>query len=112
MSVPSVNLRVDKGTDFEYTFSVLNADETPFDLTNYTATAKIRKNPGSTSSISFTTPGSLDSTGQIKIEMSAENTATLKSGINVYDLLITNTGTSKVTKVYEGNITVYDTSTL
>mgnify|MGYP006001012833 CR=1 FL=1 len=107
MTVPVVNIRIDKGTDFETTFNLTNSDGSTFSLNNYTATSKIRKHPTSSTSKSFTT-NITSSQGEIKITMSDTDTATLPTGINVYDVFITDTSTGKITKVFEGNATVYD----
>ena len=108
MAVPSVNLTLDKGTDFEATFNVTNSDGTAFLLSNYTATAKVRKHPAATSYKSFSTSMTV-AIGEIKISMSAANTAQLTAGRNYYDVIITQTGTGKITKVFEGMILVNET---
>ena len=72
MSVPTVNLRIDKGTDFESTFDLTNADGTVFSI-NYTASAKIRKHHTVMSIISTTITG----TGKDKI-MTDTQTAALR----------------------------------
>ena len=77
MSVPAVNLRIDKGTDFESTFDLTNADGTVFSLINYTASAKIRKHPTASSSTSFSTTITA-AQGKIKITMTDTQTAALK----------------------------------
>lgn len=106
MSVPVVNIRIDKGTNFEATFIVQNADGT-FSLSNQTATAKIKKHPGATTSTSFSTTTTA-STGEIKITLTAAQTAELSSGINTYDVILTNNSTSVITKVFEGMARVFD----
>ena len=106
MSVPVVNLRIDKGTSFEKIFNVKNADESIFVLTGYTASAKLKKNSASSTSKSFDVEITASS-GQIKITMSSSVTSELSVGLNVYDITITETATSEITKVFEGNATVY-----
>jgi hypothetical protein len=108
MAVPAVNLTIEKGTDFEATFNVNNADGSVFSLANYTATAKIRKHPTSPNPKSFSTSITV-ATGEIKISMSAANTSLLTAGRNYYDVLITQTGTNKIQKVFEGTAIVGDT---
>lgn len=108
MSVPAVNLRLEKGTDFEATFTVTQSDGSVLALNNTIASAKIRRHPTATTSKSFTTSITV-AKGEIKITMSAANTATLTSGRNYYDLIITDNITGKVTKVFEGMIMVVDT---
>jgi len=108
MSVPAVNLRLEKGTDFETTFTVENSDGSVFSLSGYTASAKIKKHPTSSDSKSFTTSITV-STGIIKLNMSAATTSELSSGRNYYDVIITNISSGKITKVFEGMILVVDT---
>ncbi len=55
MTVPAVNIVIDKGTDFEATYNVSNTDNSVYSLTNQTASAKIRKHPTATTSKSFQT---------------------------------------------------------
>ena len=107
MAVPSVNIRIDKGTDFSAKFNLTNADASVYDLGNYTATAKISKHTKSSTSKSFTT-SVVTGSGEITISMSDTDTATLKTGLNYYNVLITNTVDGTVTKVFEGNATVLD----
>lgn len=108
MSVPVVNLRLEKGTDFEATFNVTNSDGSIFALNNYSATAKIRKHPTASTSKSFNTTITT-SKGEIKVSMGATNTADLSSGRNYYDVTITESTSNKITKVFEGMIMVVDT---
>jgi hypothetical protein len=108
MAVPAVNLTIEKGTDFESTFNVTNSDGSVFSLSNYSASAKIRKHPTSTSPQSFSTSITV-ATGEIKISMNAATTALLSAGRNYYDVIITHASTGKIIKVFEGSIIVSET---
>jgi len=108
MTVPAVNIVIEKGTSFEATYNVTNSDDSVYSLTNQTATAKIRKHPTATSSKSFTTSITV-ATGEIKISMGSTITADLSSGRNYYDVIITHTSTGKVTKIFEGTAIVNET---
>lgn len=108
MSVPAVNIVIEKGTDFEATYNVLNNDDSVYALSNQTASAKIRKHPTATSSKSFQTSITV-ATGQIKISMGSTVTANLTAGRNYYDVILTNIGTGKISKVFEGTAIVKDT---
>jgi hypothetical protein len=108
MAVPAVNLTIEKGTDFESIFNVTNSDGSVFSLSNYSASAKIRKHPISTSSQSFSTSITV-ATGEIKITMNAATTALLSAGRNYYDVIITHVSTGKIIKVFEGSIIVSET---
>lgn len=111
MSVPVVNLRIEKGTTFEATFNVNNADGSVFSLNNYSAAAKIRKHPTAAEFQSFST-SITTATGEIEISMAPAVTALLSSGRNYYDVVITQSGTNKVVKVFEGTIIVSETVSL
>jgi len=108
MTVPAVNIVIEKGTDFEATYNVSNSDSSVYSLTNQTATAKIRKHPTATSVKSFTT-SITTSTGEIKISMGSTVTADLTAGRNYYDVILTHATTGKKTKIFEGTALVHDT---
>jgi len=108
MSVPVVNLRLEKGTDFEATFNVTNSDGSVFALNNYSASAKIRKHPAASTSKAFTTTITI-AKGEIKVSMGATNTSQLSSGRNYYDVTIIESTSNKITKVFEGMIMAVDT---
>lgn len=103
-SVPAVNITIQKGTDFENTFTIKNADGSSFDLTGYTGSAKIRKFAESTTSSSFTV-GFVTSSGQVVISMARTMTGQLSNGRNYYDVLLTSSS-NKVTKRIEGMVLV------
>ena len=109
MAVVSKNLRIDKGTDFSADLVVKTSTGSTRDLSGHTAVAKLRKSPKSSTSYSFTTS---ISGGTITLTMTDTVTATLPSGINTYDVVITNTSTELKEKVYDGTITVYDTTSV
>jgi cytoskeletal protein RodZ len=108
MTVPAVNIVIEKGTSFEATYNVTNADNSVYSLTNQSATAKIRKHPTATSSKSFTTTITT-ATGEVKISMGSTVTAELTAGRNYYDVILTHATTGKVTKIFEGMAMVNDT---
>ena len=111
MSVPVVNIVIEKGVDFTAIYTVTNADNSVFSLTNQSATAKIKKHPTATTSKSFTTTITVQ-TGEIKISMGSTHTDDLSAGRNHYDVIITNSVTGKITKVFEGMALVKDTVSL
>ncbi len=108
MSVPVVNIVIEKGVDFDATYTVTNDDNSVFSLTNQSATAKIKKHPTATTSKSFTTTITVQ-TGEIKISMGSTNTDDLSAGRNHYDVIITHSATGKITKVFEGMALVKET---
>ena len=101
MAVPAVNITIEQGTDFENVYTVTNPDGTPLDLTGYTAAAKIRKFPSSTSSSSFSV-GIVTSAGQVVVSMANTVSGALNSGRYYYDVIITSGVSSKKTKIIDG----------
>jgi len=108
MSVPVVNIAIEKGTDFSAVYNVTNSDNSVYLLANQSASAKIRKHPAATSSKSFQASITI-ATGKIQISMGSTVTAELSTGRNYYDVILTNTITNKVIKIFEGTAIVKDT---
>lgn len=108
MSVPAVNITIEKGTDFEATYNVSNDDNSIYSLTNQSATAKIRKHSTATTSKSFVTSITV-ATGEIKISMGSTVTSELTAGRNYYDVILTHSTTGKITKIFEGTAIVHET---
>jgi hypothetical protein len=108
MTVPAVNIVIEKGTDFEAIYNVTNSDESVYSLTNQTASAKIRKHPTATSVKSFQTSITV-AKGEIKISMGSTVTADLTAGRNYYDVILTHATTGKKVKIFEGMAMVNDT---
>ena len=109
-SVSTFNLVIQKGTYFEETFSLTAEDESGLNLTNQTATAKLKKHPTAGIAYTFTFSTTLtvdDST--VKISMSPVVTATLPSGRCVYDLVLSHTISGVTSKVVEGTVIVQET---
>jgi hypothetical protein len=108
MAVSSVNLIIDKGTDFEATFNVFEPSSEVATFSNFVGTCKIRKYPSSPTSISCQVIITA-ATGEIKIRMTKQNTLLLSNGRNYYDVILTSTIDSSTFKVVEGTIIVNDT---
>lgn len=101
------NLVLNAGTDFNQTFT-LEATETNsvLDLTNYTVASKMRKWAGSSSAISFVADIlSPKSNGKISIGLTSGQTAELKPGRYIYDIVIIDNQNIK-SKVVEGMVLV------
>ena len=108
MSVPVVNIVIEKGTDFEAIYNVTNSDNSVYSLTGQSATAKIRKHSAATTSKSFAV-GITTSTGEVRISMASTITSQLTAGRNYYDVILTNSTSGKITKIFKGDALVYDT---
>ena len=102
------NLTIDQGATFSSDVTVKDANNNAFDLTGYSASAKMAKGFSSTrtrTSITCTisTPAS---SGVVTLSLTADQTSALDEGRYVYDLEILQTSSSTVTRVIEGIITV------
>ena len=107
MSVPAVNIVIEKGTDFSTTFKI-KKDGAALDLTGYTFSVKLRKHYSAITYYTFSATGLTPlSTGMLKISMPKATTSSIPVGRYVYDVLITLSGTT--TKVIEGNVLVKGT---
>ena len=102
------NLTVDQGTSFTSDVTVKDANGNAFDLTGYTAVAKMAKGFASTRTrTTITTTIAADATtGVVTLSLSSTVTAGLDAERYVYDLEITQTSSGNVTRVIEGIITV------
>lgn len=109
-AVSSVNLVIHKGTYFEEIFSLTAEDGLGLNLTNSTATAKVKKHPTAGIAYTFSTTTTVsDST--VKISMTSDLTSRLPSGRCYYDLIIISSG-GVPTKVLEGTVIVEETVSL
>jgi len=84
------NLVVNAGSDFSQTFTLEGTDtNSALNLTGYTVSAQMRKWSGSSSATSFTSYIDAPSTaGKIVLILNSTQTAELKPGRYVYDVLI------------------------
>jgi hypothetical protein len=121
MAVAEINnIVIEKGTDFDAKFKVLQPDSSNYVFSAYySAQAKIRKYPTSPSYQSFKID-IIGSTGEIIISMAKTTTELLSSGRNYFDILVTGPATNPngigigtyTKKVVEGTIIVSDTATI
>ena len=102
------NLTIDQGASFSSDVTVKDANGNAFDLTGYTASAKMAKGYSSTRTrTSLTCTISTPATnGIVTLALTADQTGALDDGRYVYDLEIEQSGTGNVTRVIEGVITV------
>jgi hypothetical protein len=120
MSVAVINLTLEKGTDFDAKFKIIQADSSYYQFSQYyTGKAKIRKYPTSPVFHEFNV-GITTNSGEVIISMAKTTTELLESGRNYFDITITGPaqsplgiGTTMLTKkVVMGNIIVTDTASL
>jgi len=110
MAVYIVNLVINQGTDFNQTFDLTAANERPLLLTNYTASAQMRKHAGSKNAYNFTVEFTDRASGQIKISLTDVITRRIKPGRYVYDIILTDSNGEK-SKVLEGQALVRESAT-
>jgi hypothetical protein len=100
------NLYIDQGSDYSTTITINDSAGSPLDLSLHTATAQIRKTYTSSTSVSFIVTFDPDrTTGKITIALTNTQTSALKSGLYVYDVLISDVALKK-TRVVEGTANV------
>ena len=106
------NLRIDQGASFSSDVTVTGDDDSIFDLTGHTATAKLAKGYASTHTRTNFTTAINTATGVVTISLNADQTNGLEEGRYVYDVEILKTSDSTVTRVVEGIVTVYPSATI
>jgi len=97
---------MDQGATFSTVITVYQ-DDNILDLTGHTAAAQIRKSYSSSTSTSFT--ASIDdtpSTGKITLSLTSTQTAALEEGRYVYDVEVTKTSDSSITRVIQGIVNI------
>jgi hypothetical protein len=114
MAVYEINsLTIQKGTDFDETFTIYNEDGSPLEInSSFVGTAKLRKYPGATNQYPF--DAYLDQiNSSVSISMAATMTSQLPSGRCYFDILLTYGYADTTTKKFiNGTIIVQDTSSL
>lgn len=102
------NLIIDQGANFSSDITVKDANGNAFNLTGYTAEAKMAKGYASTRTRTTITStiASDPTTGVVSLTLTAAQTAALDAERYVYDVEITQTSSGSVTRVIEGIITV------
>ena len=102
------NITCDQATTFNFQFQIKN-DETPWNLTNYTATMTVRPFVGAstTTVVASTTNGYIvldGGNGRVTVTIPASVTENIASGRYSYDLVL-DSGTV-VTRILEGKFVV------
>ena len=98
------NIVIDQGSTFQTSINVTDDNETPINLTGYSAAAMLRKHYTSSNATSFTTSIS-PTLGIVTLSMSANTTNAITPGRYVYDCELTDTN-GAVTRLVEGIVTV------
>jgi hypothetical protein len=99
------NLIINTGTDFDQIFTLASSSgNSALDLSGYTAVSKLSKHPNSSNKIEFGVNFVLPTEGILEISLTQSQTAALKEGRYVYDVVLDDG--SKKTKVVEGMVFV------
>ena len=108
------NLTLDQGATFNSDVTVKDSNGNAFNLTGYTASAKMATGYKSTrtrTTITCNVNGD-PTTGIVTLSLTADETSALDAERYVYDLEILQTSSSTVTRVIEGIITVRPSVTI
>lgn len=102
------NIIINQGATFEQTFDLIKPDDSgPLDLTEQFISSQLRKHAGSNTKISFTTTKTDAVNGQLKISLTSTQTTNIsKPGRYVYDIILYDNETGKVSRVVEGSVLV------
>ena len=109
MAVYVTNLLIKTGTTFDQVFTLEDGvSNSPVNLTGFDVSAQMRKHPAAKTGVTTFTASIFDAAGgKIQIGLSTTQTAELKPGRHVYDVITTNTSTPKVMEcVIEGSVLV------
>jgi hypothetical protein len=105
MAVTSINLTIEKGTDFETEFALKDTDGLPLDLTDYRVFSKVKKNRESENFLTFNVGIVNRTQGIILLRLPRWVSINLPSGRCVYDVAVIDVNLKK-TVVIEGDILV------
>lgn len=102
------NLTIEKGANFDVTITLNDASNNPIDLTQYTASAKMRKSLYSQSEVyditcSIVAPAT---SGNIRLQQTHQYTSTISPGRYFYDVVIFDAENNMKKRVLEGIIIV------
>ena len=105
MAIYVANITIPGGADFQQTFFLESAANTPLNLTGYTGYAKLKKSPASLNiSAAFVVSFPNRTGGSVNISLGSSITSSLRPGRYCYDVLL-DSGTTK-SRVVEGSALV------
>lgn len=100
------NLIIDQNSTFATEVTLYTKSKLFFDLTGYTATAQIRKAPTSLNpAATFTIAVPQPITGKLILQLTDEQTAAIKPGRYIYDIVVENSLGQKY-RALEGIVTI------
>jgi hypothetical protein len=104
MPLAKQNLYVDQGATFTETIQLLDDEGLPLNLSGYTGSGKMRKHYTSSNVAANIAVSVFDTTGTLKLDMTANVTGAIASGRYVYDVEIVNV--DGTIRALEGIVTV------
>lgn len=97
------NIVLDQGSDFLFTFDMIDDNDQTIDLSDYTGKATMRKFYTSTKGHDFKVD--VNPEGEVTLSMNSHSTSCIDSGRYVYDCELTNSE-GVVSRIIEGIVTV------
>ena len=98
------NLYIDQGTTFSISVEVSDQNGDPKDITDYTATAQMRKSYYTNAHVDFTAEITSPLDGEVTISLTAAESSLLKAGRYVYDIEISSE--EETIRVLEGIVVI------
>ncbi len=108
MAVYVSNIQIDQSTDFSQVFTLEDGQSNSvLNLTNYTFKSQMRKHPGATSGVTTFTSSIYGNAanGQVKLGLTTSQTANLKDGRYVYDVVLISPNAYR-SRAVQGNVLV------
>jgi hypothetical protein len=99
------NLYVDQGSFYRTHVTVTASDGLILDLSNYTAAAQMRKSYSSSTAYNFSVSIVNPASGQVRIELTTEQSRNIPAGRYLYDLEVTDANGQKI-RVIEGIVVI------
>ena len=99
------NIYIDQGSTYSSVVELNDSNGLPYDLTDYSSRAQIRKTYSSTTAVSFTTSITDPLEGKVNLSLTAEQTRAMKEGRYVYDVEVYN-DSGQVIRICEGQVEV------
>lgn len=98
------NISIYRGDTYTHQVSIRDSSNVAIDITDRTYTSQIRRSPSSDVILTFTSAITDASNGVVQISLTSTQTASLDTGIYIYDLQETNG--SNILTLMRGNVTV------
>lgn len=106
------NIQIDQGSTFSHNFVLKDASNAIIDISGYSSRGQIRAEyDDAAADINLTTLITDGPGGTVNISLTASQTKDLTAQRYVYDVELINTSDGSVTRVVQGNVTIYPEAT-